>query len=685
MKRLLFFPLLALLVVGCAPKASVELPPLFTDNMVFQQNTSAPVWGTTAPKAKVTVCPSWDGKNYTTIAGPDGKWSVNIDTPEGNYDSYTLTISAGKDPVTIKDVLVGEVWLCSGQSNMEMPVESWRAVRINKEDIEKASDYPYLRLLYVTKTTGMSPRDNFVAENDGWTKSEPSTVRTFSAVAYYFGRALQEKLQVPVGVIESCWGGTIIEAWISEGGLKAFPETLPGIEKVKTLSESEIDRENTFRKEMDRFVAKAKADDKGLDGDKPLWAAPGFDDSSWKIMRLPEKVQTLWPDLNGVFWFRKEVDIPASWAGKDLSLSLGPIDDFDETYLDGTLVGKGTQWNKAREYVVPGNIVKAGKSVLCIRVTDDHGNGGLYGSADLMFLEGPDGKKLPLDGNWRVEMSLSFKDRPVNTAREPNLMSVLYNAMINPLVPYSIKGAVWYQGESNAGKAHRYRDLLPAMINDWRSAWGEEFPFYIVQLTGYTPVKDSPAESSWAELREAQDLASKSLEKVGVACAIDLGEADDIHPVRKKEVGDRLALLALTNDYGRKTVAEGPRFDSFSKENGSIRVKFTSVADGLRVMPSGEFAEPRYGSVAVGSGLVKRAESGKLTGFQIAGADKVWYWADAVINGDEVVVSSKEVPDPVAVRYGWADNPVCNLFNSVGLPAYPFRTDDWQGITYGKL
>ena len=682
MKRILFS--LAVLFAGLSAEAKIELSPLFTDNMVFQQNVLAPVWGKAAPGARVTVTPSWDGRTYSCTADADGRWSVEIETPEGSYERYTVTISDGK-PVVLQNVLVGEVWLCSGQSNMEMPVESWRAVRVNKDDIQKAGDYPYLRLLYVTKTTGMSPRDNFDAEYDGWTESLPKTVRAFSAVAYYYGRALQQELKVPVGVINTCWGGTIIEAWMSADALSSYPEMLPKIEQVAKLAETEIDRENTFKKEMARFVAQAKADDKGFANGRAPWAAKSFDDSSWGVMRLPEKIQTIWPATNGVFWFRKEVEIPSSWACKSLTLSLGPVDDYDETYFNGKLVGTGEVWNMAREYVIPGKLVKAGKSVLCIRVTDDHGDGGLYGAADQLYIEGPDGTQISLDGEWKVKKSLDFGSRKVSTAREPNLASVLYNAMIKPLVPFAIKGAIWYQGESNAGRAYRYRDLMSAMVLDWRSAWGYDFPFYITQITGYHPVSPVPGEFSWAELREAQSIAASVLDKADVACIIDLGEAEDVHPVRKKEVGDRLALLALYNDYGRSVLASGPRFESYVLEHGAVRIKFSSVGSGLRAVPSSSFAEARYGSDAMSYDIVRRAEAGELTGFQIAGADKVWHWATARIEGDEVIVSSEEVPHPVAVRYGWADNPVCNLFNSAGLPAHPFRTDDWPGVTAGVL
>ena len=682
MKRLIIA--LSVLLTGLFAEAKVQLPPVFSDNMVFQQRTEAPAWGKAAPGALVKVMPSWTKRIYACTADSDGRWMLKIDTPKGGFKEYSVTITDG-EPVILHNVVVGEVWLCSGQSNMEMPVESWRSVRVNKQDIQRSAEDRYLRLLYVSRATGMSPRDNFDADGGGWMCSAPKTVRTFSAAAYYFGRTLYEDLKVPVGLIEACWGGTIIEAWMSKNVLQGYPEMVPQLAEIEALAVNETDRENTFQKEIDRFIEKAKADDKGLDNGKPLWAAPSFDDSSWRTMKLPEKVQTVWPATNGVFWFRKEVEIPASWAGKDLILSLGPVDDYDETYIDGEFVGSGTAWNMAREYTVPGRIVKPGKSVICIRVTDDHGDGGLYGAPDQLFLQGPDGKQLPLDGDWKVTMSLSFSSRPVSPAREPNKVSVLYNAMINPLVPFAMKGAIWYQGESNAGKAYRYRELMSSLILDWRAAWGKDFPFYITQITGYHPVSPVPGEFSWAELREAQDFAAKPLEGVDLACIIDLGEAEDVHPVRKQEVGRRLALLALDNDYGRKVISSGPRFESYRIGQGNIRVKFSSVASGLMVIPSGQFAEARYGKDAMGSDLVRKAESGELVGFQIAGADKVWHWAEARIEKDEVVVSSPSVPHPVAVRYAWADNPVCNLFNSEGLPAYPFRTDDWPGITFGKL
>lgn len=679
MKRILLTVLAALSSVSLLAK--VELTPLFSDNMVFQQSCKAPVWGKAAPGAVVTVTPSWNGKSYRATAGPDGNWSVKIDTPKGGFKKYSVTISDG-DPLVLQNVLVGEVWLASGQSNMQMPVESWRAVRTNQEDIAGAARYADVRLLQVSRATGMREHDYFSADFDKWKESSPETVRNFSAAAWYFGRKLMEELQVPVGIIHSSWGGTIIEAWMSEGALRAFPEMSASLAQVRSLSDNESEREKTFEEEIAAFIREANRKDLGKSGGLAVWARPDFDDSSWKTLKLPNTVQQLWPDTNGIYWLRKTVDIPAAWAGKDLTLSLGPVDDFDETYWNGEKVGSDVLWNKAREYTVPARLVSPGRTVITIRCTDDHGNGGLYGAADLLFIQGPDGQKIRLDSEWKVTLSVSFMGVPKSTAREPNIPTVLYNAMIRPLAPFAIKGAIWYQGESNAQKAYRYRDLMPSMILDWRALWGYDFPFYITQLAGYKKVAGVPGDDDWAELREAQEMATQMLDRCGMACIIDLGEAEDIHPVRKQEVGERLARLALANDYGRRLVTTGPRYESFRIVGPSIVVHFTDVAGGLRVIPSGDFAGDRYGSRGE---KVEKAESGVLSGFQIAGPDRVWHWADARIEGDTVVVSSADVPHPVAVRYAWSANPVCNLFNAEGLPAWPFRTDDWPGVTYGNL
>ena len=658
--------------------AQVKLNPLFTDHMVLQQKAEVPVWGKAAPGAEVTVTPSWSRKSVQAVADADGNWSVELQTPKGSFKEYTLTISDGT-PVVLGDVLVGEVWLCSGQSNMQMPVESWRAKRVNKELIESAEQFTGLRLLQVSRCTGMSERDWFTADFGGWQRPSARTVRNFSATAWFFGRSLQEKLNVPVGLIHSSVGGTIIEAWMSRGAISKFPETAGQLEFVRTLSEDEGERERTYQGEMKKLFSESREKDNGL---REHWEAPSFDDSSWRDIKLPRMVQELWPGVNGVYWFRKEVAVPTSWEGKDLLLSLGPVDDFDETYWNGVQVGCDSVWSMPREYKIPASLVKAGKAVITVRNTDDHGNGGLYGAAEQLFLQGPDGEKIALDDMWKVTLSVSFENVPLNTARETNLPTVLYNGMIKPLAPYRIAGVIWYQGESNADKALRYRDLMPAMILDWRSLWGYDFPFYITQISNFRNVKPAPGRSEWAELREAQSLAALHMQDVGMACIVDIGEADDVHPINNQDVGGRLSRLALANTYGYgKLVCNGPVMESYSIHEGYVSVRFSNVADGLCVRTSGDFAETRYGSAAMKIERVKQAEQGVLTGFQIAGPDGVWRWADAQIvpvkdgAACEVRVYFPKVKYPVAVRYAWEDNPVCNLYNSEGLPAWPFRTD----------
>ncbi len=681
--RRFFLVVLCALAAGSAG-ARVQLSPLFTDNMVLQQEAQVPVWGKASPGAAVSVTPSWNGKAVRTVADASGCWQVRLATPKGSFKKYTLTVSDG-EPVVLQNVAVGEVWLASGQSNMERTFGHERYDEFFKEEVAGASDWADIRMLTVSRATGMVPHTSFEAEGGGWELSSPATLPHFSSVGWFFGRRILQELKVPVGILHTSWGGTIIEAWMSEEALKGYPEMREPLALVRSLPDAVSERDAVFEEQIDAFMKRATASDLGTSGGVAVWAQPGFNDSAWRTIVLPRAVQQLWPATNGIFWFRKEVEVPAEWAGKDLTLSLGPVDDFDETYWNGELVGFGRLWSKPRVYTIPARLVRGGKAVICVRNVDDHGNGGLYGKADLLYLEGPDGRRIRLDNEWKVALSVSFDGIPRSAAREPNLATVLYNGMLRPLAPYAIKGAIWYQGESNADKAYRYRDLMADMVLDWRALWGYDFPFYITQLAGFRPVKRVAGDDDWAELREAQTLATQVVDKVGMACIIDWGEADDIHPVHKQEVGERLARLALARDYGRKVVCDGPKFASYTIGAGTVRVRFSDVAGGLQVLPSGDYAGLRYGSAGMDFELVKKAESGELCGFQIAGADRVWYWARATIDGDSVVVSSPEVPHPVAVRYAWGANPVCNLFNSEGLPAWPFRTDDWPGLTYGKL
>ena len=392
------------------------------------------------------------------------------------------------------------------------------------------------------------------------------------------------------------------------------------------------------------------------------WVAPDLDDNAWKTMALPANWEDAGlPDFDGIVWFRREIDLPADWDGKSATLHLGPIDDRDTTWVNGVRVGGVHSFAAPRDYDLTPGVLKAGRNVIAVRVYDGGYGGGIYGKADEMKLESALGT-LPLAGNWKYRASTELKNltaMPASMSADANVPTFIYNSMIAPLVPYGIKGAIWYQGESNAWRAYQYRSILPTLIGDWRAQWQQgNFPFYIVQLANFMPQPQTPGDSDWAEFREAQYLTTQKVPNTGLASAIDVGDANDVHPHDKQTVGKRLALTALAKTYGQKLEYSGPEYQSQSMkiEGNKIRLKFAHAAG-------------------------MKAQTGEVKGFAIAGADKKWQWAQAKIEGDSIVVSSPQVLAPVAVRYAWANNPDANLTNEANLPAVPFRTDDWPTIT----
>jgi sialate O-acetylesterase len=494
---------------------------------------------------------------------------------------------------------------------------------------------------------------------DGWNTCTEKSVTPFSATAYFFGKYLYETLGVPVGLIETCWGGTIAEAWTSKASLQEMHDFDSSLEILDVLPERMKNWETDHQNAIDHWKVTVNGTDPSWMSGKKKWAGKRIDESDWGEMENPCKMQTvLGETFNGVVWFRKTIDIPRSWAGKDLILSLSTIDDEDWTFFNDTQVGNIDGYLTERVYTVPGSKVKAGKAVLSIRVVDYQGTGGLWGNPDDMYIQvkGDNFSRIPLAGTWKYKVAVPKDQTPVIPERinpGPNFPTLLYNAMIHPIVGYGIRGAIWYQGESNAGRAAQYRELLPLMIRDWRKAWGCSFPFYIVQIANFMAPQTGPEESSWAFLRDAQKETAEHLENSGLAVTIDIGEADDIHPRNKYDVGKRLALQALAKTYGKIVVSDGPVYDSYTVKGNGIEIAFRS-AEGLTT------------------------SDGKApTGFWIAGSDHVFHLAQARIVGEKVIVSSPEVGFPVAVRYAWANNPFCNLVNAAGLPASPFRTDDW--------
>ena len=636
-------------------EAKVTFPSIFGNNMVLQQNAKVPLWGKATPGKTVKVRTSWDDASYKTTAGKDGKWQVILQT--SSYGGpYEINVSDGKF-VTLQNVMLGEVWLCSGQSNMEMPLAGWGRIMNFEQEIADAH-YPDIRLFQVSRETAYSPLDDCKAT--GWNSCSPATIPDFSATAYFFARNLYEKYHIPIGLIHSSWGGTFAEAWTSTTALKSIPAFKESAAHIENISAEVSEMRKNYAAEKKAWDKKFESADKGLVKEK--WFLPSYNDDNWKQMKLPH----LWEEkelagFDGLVWFRKQVDINPLWKGNDLTLSLGNIDDDDITYFNGVEVGR-SKYGVSRLYKVPARLVKEKGNIITVRVLDTGGNGGFYGESADMKLSLSDNDFIPLAGEWKYNISIDMKkfDPMPQDYSDPFHPGVLFNAMIHPLIPYTIRGAIWYQGEANAGRAYQYRDLLPVLIQDWRRRWNSDFPFYIVQLAAFMDTKEHPEESDWAELREAQ-LKTLRLENTGLAVTIDIGDAKDIHPKNKQEVGRRLALIAMADTYGDKIEYSGPLYDSYRIEGDKIRIRFTHAESGLQT-----------------------SDGTELKGFAIAGPDHKFYWAETRIDGNNVVVYSPQVKMPVAVRYAWAYNPICNLCNGACLPASHFRTDYWDGWTRGK-
>lgn len=632
------------------------LHPLFCDHAVLQRGMPVPVWGWAVPGAKVTV--KFAGQTKSAVAGTDGKWMVKLGSLKASGESRTLSVQAGDLSTNLQDVLVGDVWLCSGQSNMEMGIG---ACEVTNEIAQ--ANYPKLRLLTVPRNVAMQPVQLFKTE---WLPCSPTTVTQglwagFSAAGYFFGRKVHQETGLPIGLIHSSWGGTPIESWISY-------ESLQPVESMKERLNAYLQSRNNAVAESNYpavFDSWAQKNDPGsLQG----WWKPDTDFSSWKSVEMPQHFEAVGlPGFDGIVWFSREINIPADWAGKELELRLGPIDDIDTTWVNGVRIGQMNRYDLDRVYKVPASAFKAGATVVTVRVLDTGGEGGFSGKSSQMSLAPVDksAAALSLAGTWRMRDSAPIAKLagipPAPDSQSPNTSTVLYNGMIAPLAPFAFAGAIWYQGEANVNRAEQYRQLLPTMVNDWKSRFGlRQLPFYIVQLAAFMPTNDVPRESDWAELREAQAIAARTLKHSGIASAIDIGDAKDIHPKNKMEVGRRLALCALADTYGQRIEYSGPTYRSMKVTDKGISIRFDHATGRLI------------------------ANGGQLTGFAIAGDDKKFVWADARIEGNTVIVSSPKVAKPVAVRYAWDINPVCNLYNQAGLPAMPFRTDDFPLITHGK-
>lgn len=623
--------------------ADVSLPKIFSDNMVLQRNAPVIVWGWADKNESISV--TLNNKTVKGKADNAGRWQVAL-PPLQHGGPFEMKITGKKKTINLKNILVGDVWLGSGQSNME-----WIVKNSNNPEYEIAkSNYPLIRLFTVKKAMSHEPQKDLAGGE--WLECNPKTVAGFSAVAYFFGRKLNQDLNIPIGLINSSWGGTNIQAWISWDVMSKKDE-YRGTD-ISKLAASIKDQESKIR-----LYEEAMKNEKGM---AEKWYE-NSDPSGWKKISLPQVWEgTAIGNADGYVWFQKDFEVSGPFdASTRFKLSLGPIDDQDQTYLNGKLAGSMNAYNEPRVYNIKPEMVKQGKNTLVIRVLDTGGGGGLFGKPDQLFFQHGE-HTIPLSGEWNYKASVLNTDFGIQNTGPNSFPSQLYNAMIAPLTRFAITGMIWYQGESNTWEAYRYRALFPELITDWRNKWKTDFTFLWAQLANFMAADSIPRQSEWAELREAQSM-TLSLPKTGEAVLIDIGEADDIHPRNKQDVGLRLALAALKVEYKKDVVSSGPTVKSMEKSGDKIIISFNNTGSGLKI-------KDKYGYIK---------------GFAIAGEDQKFYWARAVTDGDKIIVSGPSVKNPVAVRYAWGNNPDdANVYNKEGLPAAPFRTDTWPGVSQGQ-
>lgn len=631
---ILFF---AILLFYSTSFAEVRLPRLISDGMVMQRDAKVNVWGWAAANEKVTV--RFHDKVYTTTADAKGNWSITLPVMKAG-GPYTMKVE-GSNIIEVKNIMIGDVWICSGQSNMALPMER---VKERYSSVIANAENPAIRHFFLaTQYDFKKPHEDIPA--GGWMSATPENVLKFSATAYFFARSLYQKYSVPIGLINASVGGSPAEAWLSADALKKFPEHLKEAERFK--NDALLDSiQNTERSISRAWYNTIYKNDKGSH-DQKKWYDTTYSDAHWPVMNIPGywHDQGL-KDLNGVVWFRKEFSVSPSMVGKSVKLYLGCIVDSDSVYVNGKLVGTTGYRYPPRRYTIPEHLLKAGKNTIVIRVISNVGKGGFVEDKAYHITNGTD--TIDLRGTWKYHVGTVAQPLAPTTFMQYK-PGGLFNAMISPLLRFPIKGVIWYQGESNTARAATYHAIFSALINDWRNHWKQgDFPFLYVQLSNYAPI--SASEGGWSELREAQ-RKTLSVPNTGMAVTVDIGEWNDLHPLNKEDVGKRLALAAQYIAYGdKKVVYSGPIYRSKEVKGDKIKLHFTSI----------------------GSGLTSRNNE-PLKYFEIAGADKKFVPAQAKITGNTIEVWSEQVKNPVAVRYAWMDNPQgANLYNKEGLPASPF-------------
>ncbi|HEX5168944.1 MAG TPA: sialate O-acetylesterase [Cyclobacteriaceae bacterium] len=623
----------------------VRLPKLVSDGMILQREANVRIWGWAAAGEKVTV--TFLGSTYNTTADKQGDWNILLPRLKAG-GPHEMQITA-TNSIIIHNILVGDVWVCSGQSNMEMSMMSLR-VRY-PEDIA-ASENKFIRQFAVPRRHIFSkPMEDISAGS--WISADSTSVLRFTAAGYYFAKNLYQKYKVPIGLINATLGGSRTESWMSEDALKPFPTLHDEALKYQD-STVIIQTETEDRKRIAEWHMRAKDTDASYADPAGPWYKADYDASQWDEIKMPAfwASSSLGP-INGVVWFRKEFELPSSFAGKAARLSFGNIVEADSVFINGKFVGGRPSQYIPRNYDIPAELLKDGKNSITVRVVCPSGRGGFVPEKQYAIILNKE--IIDLSGTWKYRLGCKMENL-VGSSFIMWRATGLYNGMIAPLLPYTIKGVIWYQGESNVSRAEQHRSLFPALIHNWREKWNQgDFPFLFVQLPNFNEPQKEPSDGGWARFRETQ-TAALAVPNTGMAVAIDIGEWNDIHPLNKKDLGYRLSLAAQKVAYGEKDVVySGPMYESMKIKGNKVTLSFKQTGGGL---------------IAKGSKELKY--------FAIAGEDKKFVWATAEIRNNKIIVWNDKVAKPVAVRYAWADDPEgANLYNKEGLPASPFRTDNY--------
>lgn len=625
-------------------QSATLLNPLFSDDGILQRDRVIPIWGQAAPGEAVTA--KLDDRTLSARADASGRWMVRVGPIAASSTPHTLSVSSGAENVTRRNIVFGDVWLCSGQSNMEFGVGNLTNAR---EEID-AANYPLIRLFTMPKKVAFTPQTELKSR---WLVCSPQNIAQgawngFSAVAYFFGRKLNQELGVPIGLLHSSWGGTEAESWVSQSALGTLPDFRPELARVQQAAR---DENVPFEQRTEAWLRQSTPNYASN------WATRDADVAKWNTIRVPGEWDASGvvglSNFDGIALLRHEIEVPAEWTGHDLKLSLGNVDDNDVTYWNGVQVGSSNGANSNRQYTIPAAQVRAGRNIIAVRVTDTGGNGGLTSSPETLRLERDAATFLPLAGDWKYLVSASLEQMATAPIRadqnNPNVTSALYNGMIAPLVPFGVKGAIWYQGEQNSARAAQYERLLPTLIANWRRDFGSPMPFYIAQLAGFMAPDDTPKNDDWPQLRAAQMKVAQTVPNTGIAITTDIGDEKDIHPKDKQDVGLRLALVALAKTYGRQVESSGPTLQSIKSDGSNLRLTFAHA-----------------------EGLSLKGDATRV--FAVAGADRNWFWAMPRIEAGQVILTSPVVPRPLYARYAWSNLPRATLYNGASLPAAPFQT-----------